>query len=110
MRFFSEKQGSYLKKQGCFCIKHGCFLIKMETFSRKQDISIVKHDGVYSKVPMFLRIHAHEREHRRPRTRVLLTGNSGHKCPKPWAKLGKALCKVVHCGLTILVDHFLSYL
>ena len=79
----------------------------METFSGKQDISIVKHDGVYSKVPTFLRIHAHEREHRRPRTRVLLTGNSGHKCPKPWAKLGKALGKVVHClDLThMLVKH-----
>ena len=52
-------------------------------------------------MPTFLRIHAQEREHRRPRTWVLLTGNFGHKCPKPWAKLGNALGKVVHClGVT----------
>ena len=44
-----------------------------------------------------MRIHAHGREHRRPRTRVHLTDNFEHKCPKPWAKLGKALGKVVHC-------------
>ena len=44
-----------------------------------------------------MRIHAHGREHRRPRKRVHLTDNFGHKYPKPWAKLGKALGKVVHC-------------
>ena len=48
-----------------------------------------------------MRIHAHGREQRRPRTRVHLTDNFGHKYPKPWAKLGKALGKVVHClGVT----------
>ena len=52
---------------------------------------------IYCNVPTFLRIHAHEREHRRPRTWVLLTDNFGYKCPKPWAKLGNALGKVVHC-------------
>lgn len=73
----------------------------MGTFSEKQDISIVKHGGIFCKVPTFMRIHAHEREHRRPRTWVFLTGNSGYKCPKPWAKEGNALGQVAHClGVT----------
>ena len=50
-----------------------------------------------------MRIHAHGREQRRPRTRVHLTDNFGHKCPKPWAKLGKALGKVVHCLEVVLL-------
>ena len=73
----------------------------MGTFSEKQDISIVKHGGIFCKVPTFMRIHAHEREHRRPRTWVFLTGNSGYKCPKSWAKEGNALGQVAHClGVT----------
>ena len=51
-----------------------------------------------------MRIHAHGREHRRPRTRVHLTDNFGHKRPKPWAKLGKALGKVVHCLGVVFVN------
>ena len=46
-------------------------------------------------VPMNMDIYAREHEHSCPRTLVLLTDYSGHK------RL---------CGLTILVDHFLSYL
>lgn len=37
-----------------------------------------------------MRIRAREHEHSYPRTRVLLTGYSGYKCPKPRAKLGNA--------------------
>jgi len=61
--------------------------------------------------PVYMRIHAHGREQRRPRTRVHLTDNFGHKYPKPWAKLGKALGKVVHCGLVTFPDfsrHFFT--
>ena len=42
-------------------------------------------------MPMNMSIHAREHEHSCPRTQVLLTDYSGHKCPKPRANLGKAL-------------------
>ena len=65
------------------------------------NVHCLKLSKIYCKVPTFLRIHAHEREHRHPRTRVLLTDNFGYKYPKPWAKLGNALGKVVRClGVT----------
>ena len=76
--------------------------------------------------------YVHVRGYSYPRTWVAMTTyvgtndqNDGHPCPKPWvtmpyivghkypkawASLGIVVCKSARCGLTILVDHFLSYL
>ena len=41
-------------------------------------------------MPANMSTDARGHEHGCPRTWVLLTDDFGHKCPKPWAKLGKA--------------------